>query len=295
MTATVIDGKAIAAETRAQVAVEVARLARDHGVVPGLAVVLVGSNPASEVYVGSKKKMTVEAGMKSFDHHLPEEVSEAELLALIGRLNADPVVNGILVQLPLPKQIDAQKVLNAIDPGKDVDGFHPLNAGRLATGLPALVPCTPLGCIILAKSVRPSLGGLDAVVVGRSNIVGKPLAALLIGESATVTVAHSKTRDLPDVCRRADLLFAAVGRAEMVKGDWVKQGATVIDVGINRVSAATPGKTRIVGDVDYAGAAERAGAITPVPGGVGPMTIACLLVNTVRAACAAHGLPAPAV
>ena len=295
MTATVIDGKAIAAETRAQVAVEVARLARDHSVVPGLAVVLVGSNPASEVYVGSKKKMTVEAGMKSFDHHLPEDVSEAELLALIGRLNADPAVNGILVQLPLPKQIDAQKVLNAIDPGKDVDGFHPLNAGRLATGLPALVPCTPLGCIILAKSVRPSLGGLDAVVVGRSNIVGKPLAALLIGESATVTVAHSKTRDLPDVCRRADLLFAAVGRAEMVKGDWVKQGATVIDVGINRVSAATPGKTRIVGDVDYAGAAERAGAITPVPGGVGPMTIACLLVNTVRAACAAHGLPAPAV
>ena len=295
MTATVIDVKAIAAETRAQVAVEVARLARDHGVVPGLAVVLVGSNPASEVYVGSKKKMTVEAGMKSFDHHLPEDVSEAELLALIGRLNADPVVNGILVQLPLPKQIDAQKVLNAIDPGKDVDGFHPLNAGRLATGLSALVPCTPLGCIILAKSVRPSLGGLDAVVVGRSNIVGKPLAALLIGESATVTVAHSKTRDLPDVCRRADLLFAAVGRAEMVKGDWVKQGATVIDVGINRVSAATPGKTRIVGDVDYAGAAERAGAITPVPGGVGPMTIACLLVNTVRAACAAHGLPAPAV
>jgi methylenetetrahydrofolate dehydrogenase (NADP+)/methenyltetrahydrofolate cyclohydrolase len=295
MTATVIDGKAIAAETRAQVAVEVARLARDHGVVPGLAVVLVGSNPASEVYVGSKKKMTVEAGMKSFDHHLPEQVSEAELLALIARLNADPAVNGILVQLPLPQQIDAQKVLNAIDPGKDVDGFHPLNAGRLATGLPALVPCTPLGCIILAKSVRPSLGGLDAVVVGRSNIVGKPLAALLIGESATVTVAHSKTRDLPEVCRRADLLFAAVGRAEMVKGDWVKPGATVIDVGINRVPAATPGKTRIVGDVDYAGAAERAGAITPVPGGVGPMTIACLLVNTVRAACAAHDLPAPAV
>ena len=295
MTATVIDGKAIAAETRAQVAVEVARLSRDHGVVPGLAVVLVGNNPASEVYVGSKKKMTVEAGMKSFDHHLPEQVSEAELLALIARLNADPAVNGILVQLPLPQQIDAQKVLNAIDPGKDVDGFHPLNAGRLATGLPALVPCTPLGCIILAKSVRPSLAGLDAVVVGRSNIVGKPLAALLIGESATVTVAHSKTRDLPEVCRRADLLFAAVGRAEMVKGDWVKPGATVIDVGINRVPSATPGKTRIIGDVDYAGAAERAGAITPVPGGVGPMTIACLLVNTVRAACAAHGLPAPAV
>ncbi len=295
MTATVIDGKAIAAETRAQVAVEVARLSRDHGVVPGLAVVLVGNNPASEVYVGSKKKMTVEAGMKSFDHHLPEQVSEAELLTLIARLNADPAVSGILVQLPLPQQIDAQKVLNAIDPGKDVDGFHPLNAGRLATGLPALVPCTPLGCIILAKSVRPSLAGLDAVVVGRSNIVGKPLTQLLIGESATVTVAHSKTRDLPEVCRRADLLFAAVGRAEMVKGDWVKPGATVIDVGINRVPSTTPGKTRIVGDVDYAGAAERAGAITPVPGGVGPMTIACLLVNTVRAACAAHGLPAPSV
>ncbi|MFZ0116429.1 MAG: bifunctional methylenetetrahydrofolate dehydrogenase/methenyltetrahydrofolate cyclohydrolase FolD [Xanthobacteraceae bacterium] len=293
MTATVIDGKAIAAETRAKVAVEVARLAQQHAVVPGLAVVLVGNNPASEVYVGSKKKMTVESGMKSFDHHLPETISEAELLELIAKLNADPAVNGILVQLPLPKQIDAQKVINAIDPGKDVDGFHPLNAGRLATGLPALVPCTPLGCIILAKSVRPSLAGLDAVVVGRSNIVGKPLAALLIAESATVTVAHSKTADLPAVCRRGDLLFAAVGRAEMIKGDWVKPGATVIDVGINRVP--TPGKTRIVGDVDYAQAAARAGAITPVPGGVGPMTIACLLVNTLRAACTAHDLPAPTV
>src|SRR5262245_5320335 len=295
MTANVIDGKAIAAETRAKVAVEVARLAQQRGIVPGLAVVLVGNNPASEVYVGSKKKMTVEAGMKSFDHHLPDSVSEAELLELIGRLNADPAVNGILVQLPLPKQIDAQKVINAIDPGKDVDGFHPLNAGRLAVGLPALVPCTPLGCIILAKSVRPSLAGLDAVVVGRSNIVGKPLAALLIAESATVTVAHSKTADLPGVCRRADLLFAAVGRPEMVQGDWIKPGATVIDVGINRVPSATPGKTRIVGDVDYAKAAERAGAITPVPGGVGPMTIACLLVNTLNAACVAHGLPQPAL
>ncbi len=295
MTAKVIDGKTIAAETRVKVAVEVARLAREHAVVPGLAVVLVGNNPASEVYVGSKKKMTVEAGMKSLDHHLPESVSEADLLALIARLNADPAVNGILVQLPLPRQIDAQNVINAIDPGKDVDGFHPLNAGRLATGLPALVPCTPLGCIILAKSVQPSLTGLEAVVVGRSNIVGKPLAALLIGESATVTVAHSKTHDLPAVCRRADLLFAAVGRPQMIKGDWVKLGATVIDVGINRVPSATPGKTRIVGDVDYAQAAERAGAITPVPGGVGPMTIACLLVNTLRSACAAHGLPPPAV
>jgi methylenetetrahydrofolate dehydrogenase (NADP+) / methenyltetrahydrofolate cyclohydrolase len=295
MSATIIDGKAIAAETRTKVAVEVERLARDHTIVPGLAVVLVGNNPASEVYVGSKKKMTVEAGMKSFDHHLPETVSEAELLALIARLNADPAVNGILVQLPLPRQIDAQKVINAIDPGKDVDGFHPLNAGRLAIGLPALVPCTPLGCIILAKSVQPSLSGLEAVVVGRSNIVGKPLAALLIAESATVTVAHSKTHDLPAVCRRADLMFAAVGRAEMVKGDWIKPGATVIDVGINRVPSATPGKTRIVGDVDYGQAVERAGAITPVPGGVGPMTIACLLVNTLRSACAAHGLPPPAV
>jgi methylenetetrahydrofolate dehydrogenase (NADP+)/methenyltetrahydrofolate cyclohydrolase len=295
MTASVIDGKEIAAQTRAKVANEVARLSREHCVVPGLAVVLVGNNPASEVYVGSKKKMTVEAGMKSFDYHLPETATEAELLALIAKLNADPAVNGILVQLPLPAQIDSQKVIGAIDPGKDVDGFHPLNAGRLATGLPALVPCTPLGCVILAKTVVPSLVGLDAVVVGRSNIVGKPLAALLIAESATVTVAHSKTRDLPGVCRRADLLFAAVGRPEMIKGDWVKPGATVIDVGINRVPSATPGKTRIVGDVAYAEAAERAGAITPVPGGVGPMTIACLLVNTLRAACVAYGLPAPGV
>ena len=295
MTAAIIDGKEIAAQTRAKVAAEVQRLSKAHNVVPGLAVVLVGSNAASQVYVGSKKKMTVEAGMKSFDYQLAETTSEAEVLTLIAKLNADPAVNGILVQLPLPAQIDAQKVINAIDPGKDVDGFHPLNAGRLATGLPALVPCTPLGCIILAKSVVPSLAGLDAVVVGRSNIVGKPLAALLIGESATVTVAHSKTRDLPAVCRRADVLFAAVGRPEMIKGDWVRPGATVIDVGINRVPSATPGKTRIVGDVAYAEAAERAGAITPVPGGVGPMTIACLLVNTVRAACVAHGLPAPSV
>ena len=276
MTAEIIDGKLIAAETRSRVAAEVARIAKAHNVVPGLAVVLVGSNPASQVYVGSKKKMTI------------------EVLALIAKLNADPAVNGILVQLPLPAQIDAAKVIAAIDPGKDVDGFHPLNAGRLATGLPALVPCTPLGCVILAKSVHKSLAGLDAVVVGRSNIVGKPLAALLIAESATVTVAHSKTTDLPAVCRRADVLFAAVGRPEMIKGDWIRPGATVIDVGINRVPGEG-GKNRIVGDVDYAQALERAGAITPVPGGVGPMTIACLLVNTVRAACAAHGLPAPSV
>jgi methylenetetrahydrofolate dehydrogenase (NADP+)/methenyltetrahydrofolate cyclohydrolase len=294
MTATVIDGKAIAAETRAQVAVEVARLARDHGVVPGLAVVLVGSNPASEVYVGSKKKMTVEAGMKSFDHHLPEQVSEAELLALIARLNADPAVNGILVQLPLPQQIDAQKVLNAIDPGKDVDGFHPLNAGRLASGLSGLVPCTPLGCVRLAKTVHASLAGLEAVVIGRSNIVGKPVAQLLLAENATVTIAHSKTLDLEAVCARADLLVAAMGRPEMVRGAWIKPGATVIDVGINRI-AGEGGKSRIVGDVAYAEAKQIAGAITPVPGGVGPMTIACLLLNTMHAACMQNGLPAPKI
>jgi methylenetetrahydrofolate dehydrogenase (NADP+)/methenyltetrahydrofolate cyclohydrolase len=256
--------------------------------------VLVGENPASAVYVRSKAKQTVEAGMRSFDHRLPETVSEAELLALVAKLNADPTVHGILVQLPLPKQVDSHKVLSAIDPAKDVDGFHPVNAGRLAIGLPALVPCTPLGCIMLAKTVHPSLEGMEAVIVGRSNIVGKPLIQLLVNENATVTVAHSKTRDLADVCRRADILFAAVGRPEMVRGDWIKPGATVIDVGINRVATAD-GKSRIVGDVAFAEAAQVAGAITPVPGGVGPMTIACLLVNTVRAACAMRGLPAPAV
>jgi methylenetetrahydrofolate dehydrogenase (NADP+)/methenyltetrahydrofolate cyclohydrolase len=294
MTARIIDGKAIATELRARVAAEVQRLRGAHQLEPGLAVVLVGENPASAVYVRSKAKQTVEAGMRSFDHRLPETVSEAELLALVGKLNADPAVHGILVQLPLPKQVDSQKVLNAIDPAKDVDGFHPLNAGRLATGLPALVPCTPLGCIMLAKTVHSTLEGMNAVIVGRSNIVGKPLIQLLLNENATVTVAHSKTRDLPDVCRRADILFAAVGRAEMVRGDWIKPGATVIDVGINRVAGAD-GKSRIVGDVAFAEAAQVAGAITPVPGGVGPMTIACLLVNTLRAACAIRGLPAPAV
>jgi methylenetetrahydrofolate dehydrogenase (NADP+) / methenyltetrahydrofolate cyclohydrolase len=294
MTAKIIDGKAIAAELRGKVADAVHRLLRDRGITPGLAVVLVGNNPASESYVASKIKMTAGSGMRSFDHRLPKQTSEAELLALIARLNAHPNVHGILVQLPLPKQVDSQKVLNAIDPRKDVDGFHPVNAGRLATGLPALTPCTPLGCVILAKTVHASLEGLEAVIVGRSNIVGKPLIQLLLNENATVTVAHSKTRDLPAVCRRADVLFAAVGRPEMVRGDWVKAGATVIDVGINRVPTAD-GKGRIVGDVAYAEAAEVAGAITPAPGGVGPMTIACLLVNTVRAACAIHGLPVPAV
>ncbi len=291
MTAKVIDGKMYAAELRGKVADAVHRLARDRGIVPGLAVVLVGDNPASQIYVGSKKKMTLAAGMRSFDHTLPEHTSEAELLKLIGRLNTDPVVSGILVQLPLPRHIDAQKVLAAIDPAKDVDGFHPVNAGRLATGLPALVPCTPLGCIMLAKTVQPSLEGLDAVVVGRSNIVGKPLAQLLLRENATVTIAHSKTHDLPAVCRRADLLFAAIGRAETIRGDWVKPGAVVVDVGINRVTV--DGKQRIVGDVAFAEVAQVASAITPVPGGVGPMTIACLMLNTLRAACALANVPVP--
>ena len=294
MSAQIIDGKAIAAQLRVRVAAEVARLRAEHGLEPGLAVVLVGENPASAVYVRSKAKQTIEAGMKSFDHPLPESASENELLALVSSLNADPAVHGILVQLPLPPQVDAQKILSAIDPAKDVDGFHPMNAGRLATGLPALAPCTPLGCVMLAKTVHPKLEGMEAVVIGRSNIVGKPLIQLLLAENATVTVAHSKTRDLPAVTRRADLVFAAVGKPEMVRGDWIKGGATVIDVGINRVAGAD-GKSRIVGDVAFDEAAQVAGAITPVPGGVGPMTIACLLVNTLRAACAIRGLPVPAV
>ncbi len=294
MTARIIDGKAIAADVRVKVTDEVKRLTTQHALTPGLAVVLVGNNPASMSYVGSKSKVTVETGMRSFDHRLPDTIGQDELLALVQKLNADPQVHGILVQLPLPPQIDAQRVLDAIDPAKDVDGFHPVNAGRLASGLPALVPCTPLGCIILAKTVHPSLAGMDAVVIGRSNIVGKPVTQLLLAENATVTVTHSKTRDLPAVCRRADLLVAAIGRAEMVRGDWIKPGATVIDVGINRVTGAN-GKSRLVGDVAFEEAKETAGAITPVPGGVGPMTIACLMVNTVRAACAIKGLPPPSV
>jgi methylenetetrahydrofolate dehydrogenase (NADP+)/methenyltetrahydrofolate cyclohydrolase len=289
MAARIIDGKAVAAELRRKVAGEVKRLATEHGITPGLAVVLAGNNPASESYVGSKAKVTVETGMRSFDHRLPATVGQDELLALVRKLNADPAVHGILVQLPLPKQIDSQQVLNAIDPDKDVDGFHPINVGRLASGLPALVPCTPLGCIMLAKTVHASLAGLDAVVIGRSNIVGKPAIQLLLAENATVTVTHSKTRDLPAVCRRADLLVAAIGRPEMVRGDWIKPGATVIDVGINRVPGAG-GKPRIVGDVAFGEASQVAGAISPVPGGVGPMTIACLMVNTVRAASAIAGL-----
>ena len=293
MTAKIIDGKAIAADLRGKVADAVHRLSRDRGITPGLSVVLVGNNPASESYVASKIKMTAGSGMRSFDHRLPKETSEAELLALIARLNADPVVHGILVQLPLPSQIDAHKIIAAVDPAKDVDGFNPVNAGRLSAGLPGLAPCTPLGCILLAKTVQPSLLGLETVVIGRSNIVGKPLAQLLLAENATVTLAHSKTRELPAVCRRADVLFVAVGRPELVRHDWIKPGATVIDVGVNRVPGAAA-RPRIVGDVAFAEVAQIAGAITPVPGGVGPMTIACLLANTVRAACAIAGLREPA-
>ena len=292
MTARIIDGKAIAAELRGRVADAAHRLARDRGLTPGLAVVLVGSNPASEVYVGSKTKATVGSGMRSFDHRLPESVSESDLLTLVGRLNRDPAVHAVLVQLPLPAHIDTQKIIAAIDPAKDVDGFHPMNIGKLAAGLPALAPCTPLGCVMLAKLRHKSLEGLEAVVVGRSNIVGKPLAQLLLAENATVSVAHSKTTDLPAVCRRGDLVFAAVGRPEMIRKSWIKPGATVIDVGINRVPGEG-GKSRLVGDVAFAEVSEVAGAITPVPGGVGPMTIACLLANTVRAACMQAGLPPP--
>ena len=296
MSATIIDGKAYAAGLRSRIAGAVRALA-GQGVTPGLAVVIVGEDPASQLYVKNKARQTVEIGMRSFEHTLPASTGEAELLDLVARLNADPAVDGILVQLPLPKQIDAQKVIEAIDPAKDVDGFHPINAGRLMTGVPGLVSCTPLGCLLLAQSVRRDLAGLNAVVVGRSNIVGKPMAQLLIAQSCTVTVAHSKTKDLADVCRSADLLVAAVGRPEMVRGDWVKPGAIVIDVGINRVPnpAAGEGKTKVVGDVAYAEAARVASAITPVPGGVGPMTIACLLRNTLEAACLRRGLTMPAV
>lgn len=297
MTATLIDGKAIAEHLREAIAREVKRTETAHGFVPGLAVVLVGDNPASQVYVRSKAKQTVEAGMRSIEHKLPDTTSENDLLALVDRLNNDPAIDGILVQLPLPPQINADRVIEAIDPDKDVDGFHPMNAGRLMTGTGGLVPCTPLGSLKLIKSVRADLSGLDAVVIGRSNIVGKPMAQLLIGESCTVTVAHSRTRDLPEVCRQADILVAAVGRPLMVQGDWVKQGAIVIDVGINRVDAPDlgPGKTRLVGDVDFAAAKERAGAITPVPGGVGPMTIACLLANTLTASYLRRGLVPPSL
>ncbi|HBQ35838.1 MAG TPA: bifunctional methylenetetrahydrofolate dehydrogenase/methenyltetrahydrofolate cyclohydrolase FolD [Rhodobacteraceae bacterium] len=295
MTAKIIDGKAFAATVREKVAVHVARIKKDHGITPGLAVVLVGEDPASQVYVRSKGKMTVEVGMNSYEHKLEIDTKEADLLALIDQLNNDPAVHAILVQLPLPDHLNEDLVINSIDPAKDVDGFHISNVGLLATGQKSMVPCTPLGCLMMLRGQLGSLSGLDAVVIGRSNIVGKPMAQLLIGDSCTVTVAHSRTKDLPDVVRRADIVIAAVGRAEMVPGDWIKKGATVIDVGINRIDAPEKGegKTRLVGDVDFTSASAVAGAITPVPGGVGPMTIACLLANTVTACCRANGLAEP--
>ena len=292
MSAQIIDGKAFAANVRAKVADHVTRLKEVHGVVPGLAVVLVGEDPASQVYVRNKGKQTAECGMNSYEHKLDADTSEEDLLALISQLNADPAVHGILVQLPLPDHLNSDLVINSIDPAKDVDGFHISNVGLLGTGQKAMVPCTPLGCLMLLRDHLGSLSGLNAVVVGRSNIVGKPMAMLLLGDSCTVTVAHSRTKDLPDVVRRADIVIAAVGRPQMVPGDWLKPGATVIDVGINRVPGEE-GKSRLVGDVDFASASEVAGAITPVPGGVGPMTIACLLANTVTACCRAHGFAEP--
>jgi methylenetetrahydrofolate dehydrogenase (NADP+)/methenyltetrahydrofolate cyclohydrolase len=291
MTAQIIDGKAFAAKVRAQVAEHVARLKADHGITPGLAVVLVGEDPASEVYVRNKGKQTIEVGMASFEHKLPADTAEADLLALIARLNADPKVHGILVQLPLPPHLNSDLVINTIDPAKDADGFHISNVGLLGTGQKSMVPCTPLGCLMMLRDHHGSLSGMNAVVVGRSNIVGKPMAQLLLGDSCTVTIAHSKTRDLGAVCRGADILVAAVGRPEMIAGDWVRPGATVIDVGINRVER--DGKVRLVGDVHFESAAAVAGAITPVPGGVGPMTIACLLANTLTACARANGLPEP--
>ena len=285
----IIDGKAFAAELRARVATTVSTLESSHGLIPGLAVVLVGEDPASEVYVRNKGKQTVEVGMASFEHRLSDQTTEGELLVLIDQLNSDPTVHGILVQLPLPAQINTHAVINAIDPDKDVDGFHLINVGRLTTGESGLVPCTPLGCMMLLRAYAGDLSGQNAVIVGRSNIVGKPMASLLLAAHCTVTVAHSRTKDLTDVCRQADILIAAVGRAEMIQGDWIKPGATVIDVGINRIDGEN-GKKRLVGDVEFASASAVAGAITPVPGGVGPMTIACLLRNTVQAACAANGV-----
>jgi methylenetetrahydrofolate dehydrogenase (NADP+) / methenyltetrahydrofolate cyclohydrolase len=283
----IIDGKAFAAKVRAQVAAHVAQMA----VQPGLAVVLVGSDAASQVYVKNKHASTIEVGMASFEHRLPADTSEVDLLSLINRLNVDPKVHGILVQLPLPGHLNSDLVINSIDPAKDVDGFHISNVGLLGTGQKAMVPCTPLGCLMMLRDHHGSLAGMNAVVVGRSNIVGKPMAQLLLGDSCTVTIAHSRTKDLMAVCKGADILVAAVGRAEMITGDYVKPGATVIDVGINRVER--DGKMRLVGDVHYASAAAVAGAITPVPGGVGPMTIACLLANTLTACCRAHGLAEP--
>jgi len=284
MPANIIDGKAFAASVRQKVASKVADLKETHSITPGLAVVLVGEDPASQVYVRSKGKQTIEVGMNSFEHKLDVNTSEEVLLALIDELNADPIVHGILVQLPLPNHVDESLVTNRIVPEKDVDGFHIANVGLLGTGQQSMVPCTPLGCLLMLRDYHGSLSGKNAVVIGRSNIVGKPMAQLLLNESCTVTIAHSRTEDLADVVRRADIVVAAVGRSEMVPGDWIKPGATVIDVGINRVDSGDA-KTKLVGDVDYASCAAVAGAITPVPGGVGPMTIACLLANTVTACC----------
>ena len=293
MSATIIDGKTIAADLRAAVKAETQRLTAARGIVPGLAVVLIGDDPASQSYVASKSRAVTEVGMRPFDHHLPATVSEAELLALVDKLNADAAVHGVLVQMPLPPQISTKRIVASIDPDKDVDGFHPLNAGRLFTGLPALAPCTPTACIKLIKTVNASLAGREALMVGRSHIVGNPLAQLLLKENVTVTIAHSRSRDLPALCRRAEILCVAIGHAEYIRGDWIRPGATVIDIGISRISVR--GKSRIVGDVNFAEALDVAGAITPVPGGVGPMTIACLLFNTLRAACMQAGLPAPEV
>ncbi|HJP21833.1 MAG: bifunctional methylenetetrahydrofolate dehydrogenase/methenyltetrahydrofolate cyclohydrolase FolD [Alphaproteobacteria bacterium] len=292
--ATVIDGKAFAAGLRQRVGAEVAKVKAEHDLTPGLAVVLVGADPASEVYTRNKAKQTVEAGMNSFKFDMPVETSQHDLLAKVAELNADPAVHGILVQLPLPDQIDEHAVVNAINPDKDVDGFHVVNTGRLATGQDAMVPCTPRGILMLLHDTIGELKGLRALVLGRSNIVGKPMAALLLAEHCTVTMAHSRTRDLAQECRRADILVAAVGQPEMVRGDWIKPGATVIDVGVNRIDAGE-GKTRLIGDVAFAEAAQVAGAITPVPGGVGPMTIAVLLSNTLIAACRQHGVAVPEV
>jgi methylenetetrahydrofolate dehydrogenase (NADP+)/methenyltetrahydrofolate cyclohydrolase len=290
--ATIIDGKAFSANLRADIARKVEILKRDHSLVPGLAVVLVGEDPASQVYVRSKGKQTTEAGMNSYEHKLPADTGEDELLQLIDQLNSDSSVHGILVQLPLPDHINEEAVINSVAADKDVDGFHLSNVGRLSTGVKGIVPCTPLGSIMMLKDHLGDLSGMKAIVVGRSNIVGKPMAALLLAESCTVTIAHSRTRDLPGECRQADILVAAVGRPEMVKGDWIKPGATVIDVGINRIEKED-GTTKLVGDVEFSSASEVAGAITPVPGGVGPMTIACLLHNTLQQACRLNGIEVP--
>ena len=294
MSAQVIDGKAFATMVRSKVADHVARLKEEHGITPGLAVILVGEDPASEVYVAAKHKQTVEVGMASFEHKLPADTSEADLFALIDQLNADPSVHGILCQFPVPDHLNERDVVARIDPAKDVDGLSVVNAGLLASGETGLVSCTPLGCLMLLRDQLGNMSGKEAVVIGRSNLFGKPMGQLLLKENCTVTIAHSRTADLPAVARRADILVAAVGRAEMVKGDWIKPGATVIDVGITRVPHPDkPGKSKLLGDVDYAEAMEVAAAVTPVPGGVGPMTIACLLANTLTACCRANALPEP--